>query len=81
MFMYISRLCQNKREEKGLTFKKISSQLKIPQYKLKYIEEDSISNIQPDILEKYIEFLGLKKEFDEWLKNNRDIYDELEKDR
>ena len=76
-FMYISRLCQKKREEKGLNLKTISSKLKIPQYKLKYIEESGMGNIDPDILEKYVKYLGLEKEFNEWLKQNKDVYEQL----
>ena len=45
-FIPLSSLCRNRRKEKRLSIKKISSQLRIPQYKLKYIEEDSINHIQ-----------------------------------
>ena len=79
-FMYISRLCQKKREEKGLGLKTISSKLKIPQYKLKYIEESGMGNINNDILGKYIKYLGLEKEFNEWLNQNEDVYEQLCKD-
>ena len=78
-FMYISRLCQKKREEKGLDLKTISSKLKIPQYKLKYIEESGIGNVNTDVLEKYINYLGLEKEFNEWLNQNKDVYEKLYK--
>ena len=76
-FMYLSRLCQKTREEKGLSFKNISAKLKIPQYKLKYIEENGTGSINTDILEKYIKFLGLEKEFNKWLKQNKDVYEQL----
>lgn len=76
-FMYISRLCQKKREEKGLSLKTISSKLKIPQYKLKYIEESGIGNVNADILGKYIKYLELEKEFHEWLNQNKDVYEQL----
>jgi hypothetical protein len=76
-FMYISRLCQKKREEKGLDLKTISSKLKVPQYKLKYIEESGIGNVNTDVLEKYINYLGLEKEFNEWLNQNKDVYEQL----
>ena len=74
-FLYLSKLCQNTREEKGLSLKDISNQLKIPQYKLKAIENNEFSSFTKEILEEYIIFLGLKKQFDEWLENNRDVYE------
>lgn len=79
-FMYISRLCQKTREENGFSLKNISSKLNIPQYELKYIEENGIGNINNDILGKYIKYLGLEKEFNEWLNQNEDVYEQLCKD-
>ncbi len=76
-FMYICDLCTKTREKKELSFKDISKDLKIPQYKLKYVEESGLNNIEPEILDKYIDYLGLRSEFSEWLKNNRDVYEEL----
>ena len=76
-FMYISRLCQKKREEKGLSLKTISSKLKIPQCKLKYIEESGIGNVNAGILGEYIKYLELEKEFNEWLNQNKDMYEQL----
>jgi len=79
-FLHISQVCKTIREEKKLSVKDISKALKIPQYKLKYIEENSLNNIDPEILDKYIDYLGLRSEFGEWLKNNRDVYEELGKE-
>lgn len=76
-FLYISTLCREKRQEKGLSFKDVSAQLKVPQYRLKEIEENSIRNILPDVFDKYIDYLGLQNEFYEWLKENKDAYEEL----
>lgn len=76
-FMGVAGLCRARREEKGLSFKEISSALKIPQYKLKAIEENSVMNIVPDILDKYIEYLGLGEEFGKWLEENREVYEGL----
>lgn len=76
-FMHISKLCQARREERGLSFKDIASQLNIPQYRLKAIEKNSIQSIVPAIFDRYIEFLGLQDEFQEWLKENKDVYEEV----
>ena len=77
--IYLSKLCIRKREEKGISLKKASSNLKIPLYKLKYIETTGILDIELDILEKYIKYLGIEKEFNEWQKQNQDIYKEMGK--
>lgn len=77
--MFLSKLCIRKREEKGISIKDASSNLKIPQYKLKYIETTGILDIELGILEKYIKYLGIEKEFDEWKKQNQDIYKEMSK--
>jgi hypothetical protein len=34
-------------------------------------------NIVPDILDKYIEYLGLGEEFGKWLEENREVYEGL----
>lgn len=78
-FMYIGNLCQKTREEKELSLKDVSRKLKIPQYKLKDIESSYTHNIQPDILETYIQYLGLDKEMNQWLHNNKDVYEGLGK--
>jgi len=76
-FMSIAQLCQARREEKGLSFKQISSELKIPQYRLKAVEESDIHSINSESLDRYIEFLGLGEEFQKWMEENRDVYEGL----
>jgi hypothetical protein len=76
-FMGVASMCRARREEKGLGFKDISSGLKIPQYKLKAIEESSTMNIVPEILDKYVEYLGLGEEFGKWMEENREVYEGL----
>lgn len=76
-FLCISKLCQARREERGLSFKDISTELNTPQYRLKAIEENSIQSIVPAIFDRYVEFLGLQDEFQKWLKENRDVYEEV----
>lgn len=77
--LYISGLCKKSREEKNLSIKDISKKLKIPQYKLKFIEDSILDHIDPKIWKKYIDHLGLNSEFSEWLEKNRDVYEELGK--
>jgi ribosome-binding protein aMBF1 (putative translation factor) len=74
-FRYIAKLCQRTREEKSLSIKQASSKLKIPQYRLKAIERGGVKDIVPDHLERYIDFLEVRDEFNDWLKENKDAYD------
>jgi len=76
-FQMVSEMCRNEREKKGLPFKQISLNLKVPQYRLKDVESSSVKNIVADILEKYIDYLGLRKWFNSWKKHNMDVYDRL----
>lgn len=70
-------MCRMRREEKGIRFKQISSALKIPQYKLKAIEENSVMNIVPEVLNRYVDYLGLGEEFGKWLEENSEVYEGL----
>jgi len=65
---------ERKRE---VSIKEISSALKIPQYKLKAIEENDVHSIVPEILDRYIELLGLGEEFQKWMEKNREVYEGL----
>lgn len=80
-FQMVSEICRNEREKKKLTFKQISLALKVPQYRLKDVESSSIKNIVADILEKYIDYLGLHKSFNSWKKHNMDVYNRLLKEK
>ena len=76
-FQMVSEMCRNERQRKELTFKQISLDLKIPQYRLKDVESSSVKNIVADILEKYIDYLGLRKWFNSWKKHNMYVYGRL----
>lgn len=44
--------------------------LKVPQYRLKEIEACSTKRLRPEVVLKYIEFLGLAGWFGKWRKAN-----------
>ena len=69
-FHAVSAKCKERRESKKLNLKEIGHKLKVPQYKLRYIENGSVRNIEVEILYKYINFLGLSEWFQQWLKSN-----------
>lgn len=76
-FQIVAGMCCKKREEKGLTFKQIALDLKVPQYWLKDIENSRIKDIRVNILESYIDYLGLRRWFGTWKRHNLDVYKRL----
>lgn len=61
------------RTVKGLTLKEAAAALKVPKYRLDYVEKASIGNISPEIALRYIEFLGLSGWFGKWKKANAEF--------
>lgn len=76
-FQPVPEMCQSEREKKKVSLKQIALSLKVPQYKLRNIESSSIKDIKADILESYIDYLGLRDRFESWKKNNSDVYSRL----
>jgi ribosome-binding protein aMBF1 (putative translation factor) len=76
-FRPVGERCQKAREKKGLTIKEISAQIKIPQYRLRAVEDSHLRYIQPDVLEQYIDFLQIRRWFDLWARRNKDVYKRL----
>jgi hypothetical protein len=80
-FMPVAARCREAREDKGLSIKQAAAKLKVPQYRLKAIEDQgSAAGIQPDILERYIDFLDLREWFTRWVKKNQDVYDRMKEE-
>ena len=80
-FQYISSLCKNTRDQKNIPLKQASEKLKIPQYRLREIENGSTKAILSDFLDRYVDFLGLTDAFCDWLKDNEDIYKSIQDNR
>ena len=78
-FQVVSEMCRSQREKNGLTLKQIALSLKVPQYRLKYIESSSVKYISTDILKSYVDYLDLRKYFNLWKKHNLDVYNRLTK--
>ena len=76
-FLGFSTLCKRTREERGLTIKDVSRELKVPQYRLKAIEEKMVEQILPDVLNQYVDFLGLQECFEKWAENNPAVYQKI----
>ena len=69
-FHSLAEKIQERRESRHLTIKEVSKRLKVPQYKLKYIEESSLGNLSFKILEDYVKFLELDEWYKDWLNAN-----------
>jgi len=61
------------REKKGLTIKEVSSELQIPQYRLKAIEQGYGSELKPEMFWKYCEFLDISGFVQKWIDQNQDL--------
>ncbi len=57
--------------------KEIATILKVPQYCLKTIEDGRHASVRQDILDQYVDFLGFREWFNQWIEQNRDVYDRL----
>ncbi len=58
------------REARGTDLKATAKALRVPQYRLRYIEQCSVKSLRASDLHAYIEFLGLSKWFARWSRAN-----------
>ena len=70
-FRAVSARCRDARIRLGLSIKETALKLKVPQYRIKAIENASVREIVPDALLKYVAFLGLEKWFHRWITANQ----------
>jgi transcriptional regulator with XRE-family HTH domain len=65
------------REKLGFSIKEVAGKLKVPQYRLKAIDNPKESEILPDILLKYVKFLGIELWFEKWKDANSELAKKL----
>src|SRR5437773_1419268 len=58
------------REARGLDLKTTSKTARVPQYRLRYIEECNLKHLRPSDLHAYIDFLDSNNWFARWSKDN-----------
>jgi transcriptional regulator with XRE-family HTH domain len=58
------------RASRGLSIKDVSTQLKIPRYRLTAIEEGRLSEVKPEIALRYFQFLGIESWVKRWSRAN-----------
>jgi len=70
LFMPVGKEFAAAREARGLTIKKISQQLRVPQYRLRAIENARVRDLRSDAVSKYAEFLNLTNWYQDWCSEN-----------
>lgn len=76
-FLPVSQLCRKQRIERNLSLREVGSKIDVHYYELHVIEQFSLREINLEILLKYIGFLGIEKEFEEWSQNNAEIIEAI----
>jgi hypothetical protein len=69
-FHSVASKCREQRKSLQLTLKDVSLKLKVPQYKLRFIENGSVRNIDPKILFQYLIYLEINDWFQNWIESN-----------
>jgi len=72
-FDALAKLCSARREAKGLSVPQVSALLKVPQYRLKAVDRGRLREVDPTVLRKYVEYLGLESWFRRWARQNREL--------
>jgi hypothetical protein len=71
--------CSEARERLGASLTDVARQLRVPQYRVRAIESGSLHEIQLEVLEKYIAFLGLQRWYAKWRRANRALVADLDR--
>jgi ribosome-binding protein aMBF1 (putative translation factor) len=78
-FSSVAEKCRAAREERGFSLKQVALKLKVPQYRLREIEDARTKAIDGAMLDAYVELLGIKQWFCQWAKQNRALHAKLTK--
>lgn len=70
--------CAAARSQLGTSLKGVARDLRVPQYRLRAIEQGASREIRLEVLEKYIIFLGLQRWYAKWRQANVGLLAELE---
>jgi len=65
--------CEEEREKRGLTLKDISLDLKIPQYRLRAIEQGTLREIKSHFAHRYFNYLGIETWVRRWARANAEL--------
>ena len=76
-FMPVAERCRIARARKDLSLKDAARSLRVPQYRLKDIEENRVGAVDQAVLVLYIELLDIKRWFSRWKAQNSSLYESL----
>lgn len=76
-FMPVAERCRIARVRKHLSLKDAARVLRVPQYRLKDIEENRVGKVNQAVLILYIELLEIKQWFSRWKAQNSSLYESL----
>lgn len=62
--------CANRREKLGLSLKQAAARLRVPQYRLRAIENGTLREVDVEILRSYVQLLGAGRWFRRWVLAN-----------
>ena len=65
--------CEEEREKRRLTLKDISLVLKIPQYRLRAIEQGTLREIKPELAHRYFHYLAIESWVKRWARGNAEL--------
>jgi hypothetical protein len=74
-FMPVAEKCRIARTRKDLSLKDAARALRVPQYRLKDIEENRVGAVDQAVLVLYIELLDIKQWFSQWKAKNSSVYE------
>ena len=69
-FSAVAASCVQERERRGMTLKDAAGKLKVPQYRLRAVETGHLSEVRPEVLTAYLEFLRLTSWSTRWARAN-----------
>lgn len=72
-FGAVAHRLREAREARGMDLKSAARAVRVPQYRLRYIEQSSLKHLRGSDLHAYIDFLGLNRWFQRWRKANPEL--------
>ncbi|HWP56708.1 MAG TPA: helix-turn-helix domain-containing protein [Candidatus Acidoferrales bacterium] len=79
-FGAVAHRVREAREARGMDLKAAAKALRVPQYRLRYIEQCNLKHLRGSDLRAYIDFLGLNQWFARWRKANLKLAARLARD-
>lgn len=72
-FTSLGARCREARETLGKTLPQLARQLKVPQYRLRAIENGRVREVEPEIAARYFEHLGITEWIARWARRNAEL--------